>query len=448
MKRSVHAEFPDYSLRYTHPNLCDTGTKQTSGYFELPSGKNFFFWFFESNNDPAHDPTLLWINGGPGCSSMMGLFMGIGPCHANNKGDGLLRNSQSWNQVANIIYLDQPVNSGYSYQENTTVPRINDSNTAAHDVYVFLQLFFKEFSQFSESDFHIAGESYAGHFLPAIATAITEKNAETPHSPIQLKSLIIGNGLTDPLQQYKYYRSMACEESAYGTLVSSSEKCDEIELHQHECQKLIESCYRNSNITSTPFAEKSTDTCLLASKVCNALVVQPILNDLKLNMYDIRKQCQSGPLCYDYFAAVKTYLDRSDVKKALGVKSSLSFELCSHKVNMDFQVAGDWMRPYVHQIPALLNSNISLLAYAGDADLMCNWKGVRACTINVPWYGHLKYSQQEDADWYSNGTAVGTIRSSESLTFLRLFHAGHMAPYDQPQVTLDMFSRWISGKIL
>ncbi|KAL9557438.1 hypothetical protein MBANPS3_001378 [Mucor bainieri] len=147
MKRSVHAEFPDYSLRYTHPNLCDTGTKQTSGYFELPNGKNFFFWFFESNADPSHDPTMLWINGGPGCSSMMGLFMGIGPCHVNKKGDGALLNSQSWNQVANIIYLDQPVNSGYSYQENTTAPHIDDSNAAAQDVYVFLQLFFKEFSR-------------------------------------------------------------------------------------------------------------------------------------------------------------------------------------------------------------------------------------------------------------------------------------------------------------
>lgn len=153
-------------------------------------------------------------------------------------------------------------------------------------------------------------------------------------------------------------------------------------------------------------------------------------------------------MCYDYLDAVKTYLDRPEVKNALGVKSSVSFELCSSSVNMDFQISGDWMRPYVNQIPPLLNSNISVLAYAGDADFMCNWMGVRAWTINVPWNGHLKYSQQEDIDWYSNAIVAGAIRSRGSLTFLRLFNAGHMAPYDQPQVALDMFSRWISGKIL
>lgn len=153
-------------------------------------------------------------------------------------------------------------------------------------------------------------------------------------------------------------------------------------------------------------------------------------------------------MCYDYFDAVKTYLDRSEVKSALGVKSSIKFELCSHTVNADFQNSGDWMRPYINQITPLLNSNISILAYAGDADFMCNWMGVRAWTINVPWDGHLNYSKKNDSDWYSNGTVAGTIRSSGPLTFLRLFHAGHMAPYDQPEVTLDMFSRWISGKIL
>ena len=89
---------------------------------------------------------------------------------------------------------------------------------------------------------------------------------------------------------------MACEQSAYGTLVSSSEKCDEMELNQKECQKLIESCYQNSNIsTSTSLiTQESTDTCVLASSVCNALVVKPIIDETKLNIYDIRKQCQGN----------------------------------------------------------------------------------------------------------------------------------------------------------
>lgn len=91
---------------------------------------------------------------------------------------------------------------------------------------------------------------------------------------------------------------MACEQSAYGTLISSSEKCDEMEVNQNECQKLIESCYKNSNIsTSTSlFTQESTDKCALASSVCNVLVVKPIIDATKLNIYDIRKQCQGNKM--------------------------------------------------------------------------------------------------------------------------------------------------------
>lgn len=91
---------------------------------------------------------------------------------------------------------------------------------------------------------------------------------------------------------------MACEKSAYGTLVSSSEKCNKMEVSQKECHKLIESCYKNSNVsTSTSlFTQESTDKCVLASSVCNVLVVKPIIDATKLNIYDIRKQCQGNEM--------------------------------------------------------------------------------------------------------------------------------------------------------
>jgi cathepsin A (carboxypeptidase C) len=156
-----------------------------------------------------------------------------------------------------------------------------------------------------------------------------------------------------------------------------------------------------------------------------------------------------GPLCYKYSTLMKNYLDRSDVKEALGVESSTNFELCNNAVNAAFQGSGDWMRPYVYQLTPLLNNNISVLAYAGDADFICNWMGIRAWTMELPWYGREDYNRQKDSYWYSNDQkeAAGMIRKSGSLTFIRLFNAGHMAPWDQPQATLDMFSRWISGDI-
>lgn len=148
---------------------------------------------------------------------------------------------------------------------------------------------------------------------------------------------------------------------------------------------------------------------------------------------------------------MKKYLNRLEVKNALGVQSSIDFEICSSDVNADFQHSGDWMRPYVDQLTPLLDSNISVLAYAGDADFICNWMGIRAWTINLPWHGQEEYNRQKDAYWYINdisaSTAAGMIRKSGSLTFLRLFDSGHMAPWDQPQAALSMFSKWITGTL-
>ncbi|KAI9485198.1 MAG: Alpha/Beta hydrolase protein [Benjaminiella poitrasii] len=449
MKRSkLHERFPEYSLRYTHPTICKTASKQTSGYFELPDGKNFFFWFFESLSSPSTDPLVLWINGGPGCSSMLGLLMGTGPCHVNEDSTKLISNPHSWTNKANIIYLDQPVNAGYSFNSNHSY-HVVESNSAAVDVYIFLQLFLREFSQFAESDFHLAGESYAGHYLPAIATIITEENAKEESHLIPLKSLLIGNGLTDPLTQYQYYKSMACTPSSHGvTLVSSFEKCQELESHQTECQNLIQACYKQTNFTHP---QDSNEICKAATGVCNKILVNPIIATSKqLNIYDIRRPCEDGILCYDYLSDIKTYLDRPETKSALGVNASSigSFEICSGTVNADFQSTGDWMRPYVQQLTALLNQHIRILAYAGDADFLCNWMGIRAWTLQLLWYGQREYQNQQDNPWHSKRTpSAGLLRKHNELAFLRIFDAGHMAPYDQPEIGLEMFTRWISNDL-
>ncbi|KAI7899375.1 Alpha/Beta hydrolase protein [Cokeromyces recurvatus] len=444
IKRSkLHESFPEYSLRYTYPTLCNTTSKQTSGYFELPDGKNFFFWFFESSKDY---PLVLWLNGGPGCSSMLGLLMGIGPCYVNNQGNELVSNPYAWTNKANIIYLDQPIDSGYSYHNNHSF-HVVDTQTASIDVYVFLQLFFREFSEFAKSDFHIAGESYAGHYLPAIATTINEENLKENHyhPSIQLKSLMIGNGLTDPLIQYQYYKPMVCTPSSYGPpLISSSKKCQELESQQIVCQNWIKKCYKQHQQH-----EVTTEMCKIASNICNSFLVKPIIDSTTLNMYDIRRQCEAGPLCYNYSSAIEKYLNRLETKSMLGVNATRKFEICSNTVNANFYSTGDWMRPYsVQQIITLLDQGVKVLAYAGDADLLCNWMGIDAWTFELEWYGKENFQAQQEIFWKINDNeTVGTLRKYNELTFLRLFNAGHMAYYDQPKIALEMFSQWISDSL-
>ena len=122
-------KFPGHALKVKSPESLKVDTvKQYSGYLEKKEeDKHFFYWFFESRNDPKNDPIILWLNGGPGCSSLTGLFFELGPASINEKLEPV-HNPYSWNNNASVIFLDQPVNTGYSYSTESTV---SDTVTAA-----------------------------------------------------------------------------------------------------------------------------------------------------------------------------------------------------------------------------------------------------------------------------------------------------------------------------
>lgn len=183
----------NYGLRVKQSGVeslhLDT-VKQYVGYFDVRDvDKHFFYWFFESRNDPANDPILLWLNGGPGCASDTGLFFELGPSFINGSLQPVY-NPSSWNSNASIIFLDQPVGVGYSYAGKEDV---DTSQKSAKDVYIFLELFFQKFPKFLKNKFHISGESYAGHYIPTIGAEIISH----PERSFELSSLLIGNGFVD-----------------------------------------------------------------------------------------------------------------------------------------------------------------------------------------------------------------------------------------------------------
>ncbi|KAI8073518.1 Alpha/Beta hydrolase protein [Gilbertella persicaria] len=420
-----------------------------SGYMSLKDNKRMFYWFFESESNPAKDPLVLWISGGPGCSSMFGLFMGNGPCFVNQNGNGLIRNAYGWNKKANMIYLDQA-----SYSSSNTTAKVTDSTAASKDQVVILSFCLSlliRLAEYAHSDFHIAGESckllltHAGHFIPAIAHTIQQKNKQ--NNKISLKSIMIGNGLTDPLTQYQYYQPMACDTQLHGTrpLIESTSLCQQLKQDQVICQKMIETCYQ---LTDFDALDRSRQTCIEAAFVCQELIVKPVMkaaNDI--NTYDTRKPCEEGHLCYYYYDTMTHYLNQAEIKKALGVSPSVTFEMCKQQIQLDFIGSGDWMRPYVNYLPRLLEEGIRVLAYAGDHDLVCHWSGVSAWTNKLVWKEQEEYQASKEQHYMLDNKIMGTIKSNQKLTFIRLFEAGHMALFDQPKLSLDMFERWIKKQL-
>jgi cathepsin A (carboxypeptidase C) len=421
-----HEKLENTKLRIKKPNSLgvDEDVKQYSGYLDVDDDKHFFFWFFESRNDPKNDPVVLWLNGGPGCSSFTGLFMELGPSSID-KNIKIVHNPYSWNANASVIFLDQPVNVGYSYSDND----VSSTEAASKDVYAFLTLFFDKFSEYAKQDFHITGESYAGHYIPQFATEILAHKKRN----INLKSVAIGNGLTDGLTQYDYYRPMACGEGGYKAVLSESE-CSAMDAAYPRCAKLIENCY----------SSKSVWSCVPAAIYCNNAMIGPYQRT-GTNVYDIRGPCKSSnSLCYDEMEWISEYLNNPEVIEALGGEVS-KFESCNFDINRNFLLHGDWMLPFHTFVPDLLKE-IPVLIYAGDADYICNWLGNHAWTEALEWSGQAEFNKIELGSFNVDGQDAGRIKSSGNFTFVRIFEAGHMVPYNKPKPALDMLNRWIGGE--
>ncbi|KAI0688090.1 peptidase S10, serine carboxypeptidase [Cytidiella melzeri] len=198
----MHPAFEDYQLRVRDPELCDTSVKQHSGYLDISDGKHLFFWFFESRNSPEKAPLTLWLNGGPGCSSITGLLFELGPCSIADEGKNTTFNPYSWTLHSNVIFLDQPVNVGYSYSDDGST--VDTSPVAAEDVYAFLELFIDRYPEYAAAPFHLAAESYGGTYAPNIANVIHKKNkalavAARPAPRVKKINLSsVMDGLTSP----------------------------------------------------------------------------------------------------------------------------------------------------------------------------------------------------------------------------------------------------------
>jgi len=428
-ERELDGKLENYNLRVKKVDPSSLGVdkvKQYSGYLDdEEEDKHLFYWFFESRNDPKNDPVVLWLNGGPGCSSLMGLFMELGPSSINKK-LGVDYNPFSWNSNASVIFLDQPVNVGYSYSSGS----VSNTVAAGKDIYALLTLFFKQFPEYSHQSFHISGESYAGHYIPVFASEILSHKKRN----INLKSVLIGNGLTDGLTQYEYYRPMACGEGGWPAVLDES-SCQSMDNAYPRCASLIESCYKSESVWS----------CVPASIYCNNAMIGPYQRTGQ-NVYDVRRKCGDNQLCYDEIDWISSYLNKKEVMKAVGAEVS-TYDSCNFDINRNFLLQGDWMKPYHRVVPGLLKE-IPVLVYAGDADYICNWLGNKAWTEALEWPGQEKYKKAETKDLLlgGDGKKIGDVKSSGNFTFVRIHGGGHMVPYDQPEASSEFFNRWLSGE--
>eukprot|EP01133_Synstelium_polycarpum_P015745 gene15745-18707_t len=384
-----------------------------SGYFNVnqTTDANMFYWFFESQHAPSTDPLILWLTGGPGCSSELAVFYENGPWKLN---EDLTTspNPYSWNKVANVLYVDSPVGTGFSYVTNPDGYATNEDEVAAN-LYSMLTQFYAAHPKYANLPFYVFGESYAGHYVPAFSYYIYTMNQNQFNTKINLKGMAVGNAMVYPKLQYG---SMGLMAYSHGLIN---------ELTLKETDGLYESCV--AAIDANDYNSSNT--------FCNEII--NVITDAAgpFNPYDVRLTCPpSLPLCYN-FTLLTDYLAQPSVRAQLGVGNA-SWELCSNVVYAD--IISDWWNTEVEHIPILLAAGIDVMAYNGNMGFICGFLGTQMWVTGLDWPLNQQWNNAPRKIMMSGQTIGGYSQSYGGLTFVEVNNAGHMVPMDQPKVALEM----------
>ncbi|KIM81856.1 hypothetical protein PILCRDRAFT_821215 [Piloderma croceum F 1598] len=438
-----HPAFPRHNIRIkkTPSGFCDDTANGYTGYIDIEA-RHLFFYFFESRSNPDKDDVIFWTNGGPGCSSSLGLFMELGPCRIRDA-NGTQYHPESWNQNANVFFVDQPVGVGFSYAEYGEI--VSTTEEAAKDIAAFVSIFFENFPKFKGRAFHMAGESYGGRYIPVFASEVYDQNAylvEVGLTPINLTSVMIGNGLTDFLETFISYFDLQCTPASVYP-IQDIKTCIRMKEAIPRCRKWAK---------SSCLDVFDSMNCEAAMSFCSTELIEPFFKTGK-NPYDISIDCEgdiSDTLCYPVTKFISEYLSRPQVRTMLGVDPSVpgNFSSCSSSVSRAFSLTHDEYHPTNNYIAALLERDVRVLIYVGKNDWICNWVGNERWTLALDWSGGEAFRAEQLRDWKVDGKVAGRTRSAGQLTFVTVDGAGHMVPYDKPKESLQLVNRWLAREDL
>jgi cathepsin A (carboxypeptidase C) len=205
-----------------------------SGYADVTATKKLHYVLITSQNSMQNDPLQIWFNGGPGCSSMMGIFQEHGPFVVDDGTNYLVSNMWSWNKKANMLYIEMPGGVGFSTCDHDAGECVFTDKTTTDDNIVALVNWFKKYDDFKKNKLFISGESYAGVYVPWAAKGMLDYNTQvkdpTKEFTFNLKGYIVGNAVTNwDLDCDKAYVTMGFWHGLYGKELKDkmeAGKCD------------------------------------------------------------------------------------------------------------------------------------------------------------------------------------------------------------------------------
>ncbi|KAL4010356.1 hypothetical protein IC575_030207 [Cucumis melo] len=428
------------------PNQPPVEFRHYAGYIKLrPSEeKALFYWFFEAQNDVAHKPLVLWLNGGPGCSSIAyGAAQELGPFLVQTNGT-LKLNPFSWNKAANMLFLESPVGVGFSYtNKSTDLEKLGDKITA-QDSYAFLIGWFKRFPNFKLHHFYIAGESYAGHYAPQLAELIHKRNKNcTKDLIVNLKGLLIGNAAindetdTMGMVEYAWSHGIISDQLHYNIFKECNFSLD--------IENLTLSCLNHYRDFLVSYSK--IDIYNIYAPICLSASSSSLHSSMfsAPQIFSKYKLWSKLPRGYDPCSAnyAEQYFSREDVQRALHAnvtKLSYPYTPCSNVIQ-DWIDAPDSVLPIIQE---LLQAQYRIWIYSGDTDGRIPITSTR---YSINKMG-LKVEEEWRA-WFERHQVAGWVETyQEGLTLATIRGAGHQAPIFAPQRSLALFVYFLAGNRL
>eukprot|EP00741_Cyanophora_paradoxa_P006114 tig00000944_g5929.t1 len=372
---------------------------------------SLFYWFIESRHPDPSSPLLIWLNGGPGCSSLFGLLHENGPFQVAS--DGSLRASATgWNQHNGVVYIDQPVHTGFSQAAGNSFVRTSEE--AGELLYESLQQLYDGSPELRDRPLFIAGESYAGHYIPAFAAYIIAGNA-AGRRRVPLEGIAIGNAWIDAGPQMEGYVNMY-----YSLGFLDGRERDE--LLERE-RRVVQLCARGD----AHGCSQATDS--LMAGISGAAAQSYDIDDLR-NEREPRD-------------ALAGYLNRPDVLRALQAPAARPWAECDDPPF--YPLYDDQSRPLSPLLDRVLRAGVRTLLYSGNFD-----GNVPAATeenvlhaLTAPAAAALRAAPGGSRPWRLDGRTVGWVRGGSGLDWVRVFGAGHMVPTDEPAVALELIERFL-----
>lgn len=334
------------------------------------------------------------------------------------------------------------------------MPYPTNSFTTAEDLHHFLQLFVTDvFPDLANRDFHITGESYGGHYIPALGAQIVSQNLLYPKRPqVNLKSIFVGNGYVSPLDTtFGYWETLCTTNPGVEEPVFNQTRCDIMAANMPRCLELARVCYNHPDPA----------ICEAGWEVCWKGVIEYYDGESgsggDRNRFDITTPCLSGDeLCYLEAGRIENYLNLPWVWEALHVPKAVgNYSVYNNDVGIAFGLTNDGLISMQPQVLYLLDNGIDVLFYQGNLDLACNTAGNIRWAESMAWKGQTAFVAQprrvwkdgdEEVGWFKEVKIETAIGRKTTFALSTVNGAGHMVPYDKPKFGLALIERWLNKR--